>query len=218
MPFASDPARGAFILGLLAVTLVGALTLYAFRAPAVSSRASHTLLSRETFLLLNNVFLMVATVTVFLGTLYPLLMDFIGAGKLSVGAPYFNKLFVPIVSVLVAVMGVGIVSRWKDTKLDHLVKQLWLAAILSTTLALLFPFMSAYMFASTGEFNASVFLGIWIASWLTAVTLKDVWNKSSSKQGRMKGLSKLGRSYTGMVLGAPGGGCKYCRHLSGIKL
>ncbi|MFD2229959.1 heme lyase CcmF/NrfE family subunit [Alkalimarinus sediminis] len=193
--FASDPARGAFILGLLAITLVGALTLYALRAPAVSSRATHTLLSRESFLLLNNVFLMVATVTVFLGTLYPLFMDFIGGGKLSVGAPYFNKLFVPIVSVLVAIMGVGIVSRWKDTKVEYLVKQLWLAAILSTGLALLFPFMFG------GEFNASVFLGMWIAFWLTAVTFKDIWNKSSSKQGRIKGLSKLGRSYTGMVLG-----------------
>ena len=193
--FASDPARGAFILGLLAITLVGALTLYALRAPAVSSRATHTLLSRETFLLLNNVFLMVATVTVFLGTLYPLFMDFIGGGKLSVGAPYFNKLFVPIVSVLVAIMGVGIVSRWKDTKVEHLVKQLWLAAILSTGFALLFPFLF------DGEFNASVFLGMWISFWLIAVTFKDIWNKSSSKQGRLKGLSKLGRSYIGMVFG-----------------
>lgn len=193
--FASDPDRGAFILGLLAITLIGALTLYALRAPAVSSRASHTMLSRETFLLLNNVFLMVATVTVFLGTLYPLLMDFIGGGKLSVGAPYFNKLFVPIVSVLVAIMGVGIVSRWKDTKAEFLIKQLWVAALLSTLLAALFPFMFA------GEFSAPVFLGMWISFWLISVTFKDIWNKSSSKSGRLKGLSKLSRSYIGMVLG-----------------
>ena len=179
----------------MAITLLGSLTLYALRAPAVSSRATHTLLSRETFLLLNNVFLMVATVTVFLGTLYPLFVDFIGGGKLSVGAPYFNKLFVPIFAVLVAVMGVGMVSRWKDTKVEHLIKELWVAALLSTVLALLFPFMF------NGEFSAPVFLGMWMSFWLIAVTFKDMWGKSASKQGRLKGLSKLSRSYVGMVFG-----------------
>ncbi len=193
--FAADPARGTFILGLLAITLTGALTLYALRAPSVSSRSSHTLLSRETFLLLNNVLLMVATVTVFLGTLYPLFVEFFGGGKLSVGAPYFNMLFVPIVSVLVAVMGVGMFSRWKDTKANYLIKQLWVAALLSTILALIFPFLFG------GEFNGAVFLGVWLGLWLTSATAKDLWNKTSSKQGRVHGFSKLTRSYIGMVLG-----------------
>ncbi len=193
--FAADPERGTFILVLLAITLTGALTLYALRAPAVSGRSNHTLLSRETFLLINNVLLMVATVTVFLGTLYPLFVEFIGGGKLSVGAPYFNMLFVPIVSVLAVVMGFGMFSRWKDTKTEYLIKQLWVAALLSTLLALAFPFFFA------GEFNGAVFLGVWLGLWLTFATAKDLWNKTASKKGHINGLSKLSRSYMGMVLG-----------------
>ena len=93
--FASDPERGMFVLGLLGITLLGALGLYAWKVPEVRSRSSHQLGSRESFLLANNVLLVVSWITVMLGTLYPLILDFMGAGKLSIGPPYFNAVFTP---------------------------------------------------------------------------------------------------------------------------
>ncbi|WP_197475164.1 heme lyase CcmF/NrfE family subunit, partial [Oleiphilus sp. HI0079] len=87
--FASDPSRGQFVLGLLAITIISSLLLYAWRAPDLVGKSEHQLLSRESFLLANNIILVVAWITVMLGTLYPLVLDFIGAGKLSIGPPYF---------------------------------------------------------------------------------------------------------------------------------
>ncbi|MCP5160384.1 MAG: heme lyase CcmF/NrfE family subunit [Hahellaceae bacterium] len=193
--FAADPARGQFVLMLLAITLIGSFTLYAFRAPVVRSRVSHALSSRESFLLLNNVLLIVAMIVVLLGTLFPLIIDFMGAAKLSVGPSYFNTLFVPVVSVLTVVMGAGIVSRWKHTDSQLMIRQLWLSATGSLVLALAFPFLF------DGAFNAAVFWGVWLTLWITFVTLKDVLRKSESSKGRLSGLLNLGRAYVGMVLG-----------------
>ncbi len=199
--FAADPARGRFVLALLTITLIGSFTLYALRAPAVRSRITHALLSRETFLLLNNLLLIVATVIVLLGTLFPLIVDFMGAPKLSVGPSYFNLLFVPVVAVLTAVMGVGIVSRWKKNDTRYLIGRLWSSALASLVLALLFPFLF------DGAFNGAVFLGVWLTLWLVFVTARDLWRRADHSRGRLYGLSHLGRSYTGMVLGHLGLAC-----------
>jgi cytochrome c-type biogenesis protein CcmF len=193
--FATDPARGKFVLMLLAITIIGSLTLYAFRAPVVKSRIGHGFFSREMFLLLNNVFLMALMVTVLLGTLYPLVIDYMGDGKISVGPPYFNLLFVPLVSILVILMGVGVFTRWKNTDTQYLIKQLWKTAVLATLLALMFPFLF------DGHFKFKVFLGIFISSWLIFVTFKDVWMKMRNKANFWMGVRGLGRSYIGMVLG-----------------
>jgi cytochrome c-type biogenesis protein CcmF len=193
--FASDPARGKFVLMLLALTIVSSLVLYAIRAPEVRSRSSHNLLSRETMLLANNLLLVVAWVIVMLGTLYPLVIDFVGAGKISVGAPYFNLLFVPVMSVLALVMGFGIVSRWKNTEAAYFKQQLRVVAIVSVLFALAFPFLF------DGQFNGKAFLGIMMASWIVGVTFKDLWQKSQNKKGLLFGFKQTGRSYKGMVLG-----------------
>src|SRR3954467_8456592 len=115
--FAVDPARGVFILMLLTVATVGALLLYAIRAPAMKMGGLFAPISREGALVLNNLLLSTATATVFLGTLYPLFLDAINAGKVSVGPPFFNSTFIPLMVPLVAVMSVGPLLAWKRADL-----------------------------------------------------------------------------------------------------
>jgi len=108
--FATDPARGAFILGFLAVVIGGSLALYAWRAPKMITGSGFTWFSRESLLLANNVILVAALGAVLLGTLYPLFMDAMGLGKISVGPPYFNAVFVPLMAPALFLMGIG---RWR---------------------------------------------------------------------------------------------------------
>ncbi len=193
--FANDPDRGQFILLMLAVTVVGSLALYAVRAPVVHSRASYTLLSRETLLLLNNVFLVVAMFAVLLGTIFPLILDFFGGGKISVGEPYFNFTFVPLTLGLGLVLGVGVITRWKRTPVDLVIRKLIVPAILSLIIALAVPLMAGV------EYTLLTVLGMLVAAWVAIATLRDMWDKSASGRGRWHGLKRLSRSYNGMVLG-----------------
>jgi len=171
--FASDPSRGIFILVLLAITVGGSLTLYAFRASNVASFSRFALYSRETALLLCNIILVVAATTVLLGTLYPLLVDALGYGKISVGPPYFNAVFVPIMSLLFIIMGVGPLIRWKKAKKGELRKQLVKPSVFSIAFGLLFPIVYG------GEFDALVAMGITLASWVFLVVIKDLLNQYS---------------------------------------
>lgn len=118
--FATDPARGVFILTFLAVVIGGSLILYAWRAPALASQVRFALVSRETALLINNIFLGVLGCVVLLGTLYPLAIDALGLGQLSVGAPYFNRLFTLIGLPLVLLIGIGGLTRWRTDRATRL--------------------------------------------------------------------------------------------------
>ncbi len=192
--FASDPTRGAFLLGLLAFTIVSSLTLYAFRAPVVHARSSYGGLSREIFLLLNNVLLVAATLLVLVGTLYPLVLDYLDMGRLSIGEPFFNLTFSPLAVAVGLLLGAGIFSRWKKTDGGWLARQLlWPAA---TSLVITAAALSYY-----GSFTPWAFAGLLSATWVTVATLRDLWLKSSSKKGRWHGLRRQSRSYYGMVLG-----------------
>jgi len=169
--FAADPSRGIFILVLLAITIGGSLTLYAFRASNVTSFSRFALYSRETALLLCNIILVIAATTVLLGTLYPLLVDALGYGKISVGPPYFNAVFVPIMSFLFVIMGIGPLIRWKKAKKGELRKQLIKPSLFSVAFGLLFPVIYG------GEFDALVAMGITLASWVFLVVAKDISNQ-----------------------------------------
>ncbi len=114
--FATDPKRGVFILGFLVAVIGISLLLYAWRAPSVGLGGKFELWSRETFLLVNNVLLVVAAGAVFLGTLYPLFLDALGLGKVSVGPPYFEAVFAPLMAPLVLLMGLGPFARWKQAR------------------------------------------------------------------------------------------------------
>jgi cytochrome c-type biogenesis protein CcmF len=189
--FASDPARGVFILALLAICVGGSLTLFALKAPTVSAMGKFKLVSRESFLLLNNALLVVATLTILLGTLYPLIVDFISQEKLSVGAAWFNTMFVPLASVLTAVAGIGAMSRWKVMPGKLLVAQVVSSFVLAIIVAAAFPLVYA------GEMNFKVALGLFVATLLIATTLRDVWAKA---KGQLSRVFKLSKSYWGMVI------------------
>ena len=158
--FAADPTRGAFILLLLAIAVGSSLTLYAFRASNVQSFSRFSFYSRETALLAANVILVTSAVTVMLGTLYPLFVDAMGLGKISVGPPYFNAVFVPMMCLLFVVMGIGPLIRWKKAKQGELRKQLNPITVVSLAVGLAFPF------AYAGSFDWIVSLGIGLAMWV----------------------------------------------------
>ena len=151
--FATDPRRGVFILAFLVVIIGGSLTLYAFRAPKVNSGGRFGLLSRESFLLGNNVLLVVAAGTVALGTLYPLFTDAFGK-KISIGPPYFDLVFSVIMLPLVALMGIGPLARWKEDESQSVLRRMLvpgvaavLAFVLCATLAPRFSAMACVSFA-----------------------------------------------------------------------
>ncbi|KRW59492.1 heme lyase CcmF/NrfE family subunit [Pseudomonas sp. TTU2014-080ASC] len=190
--FASDPERGTFVLAFLLVVVGSSLTLFAIRAPVVKSQVGFALWSRETFLLVNNLILVVAAAMILLGTLYPLVLDAISGAKLSVGPPYFNALFVPLMALLMAMIAVGVIVRWKDTPLNWLISMLSPVLIGSVVLAVAATFL-------IGDFNWGV-LAVWLlAAWIIFAAIRDIFDKTRHK-GLLKGLPTLGRSYWGMHL------------------
>ncbi|PAU89136.1 heme lyase NrfEFG subunit NrfE [Pseudomonas sp. WN033] len=190
--FATDPERGVFILGFLLVVVGGSLLLYALRAPVVKSQIGFALWSRETFLLINNVILVVAALMVLLGTLYPLALDALTGTLVSVGPPYFNALFLPLMAILMVALGVGMLSRWKDTPVKWLFSQLKWVAILSAIGAIVLALWIGDHYAAVGSMLLLVF-------WVTGMSLVDIRNKTRNK-GLAKGLRALPRSYWGMTL------------------
>src|SRR3990172_9254441 len=129
--FATDPTRGIFILVFLAVVVGSSLTLFAWRASKVGLGGRFALVSRESMLLTNNALLLVAAGAVLLGTLYPLVLDALGLGKISVGPPYFESVFVPLMAPALFLMGVGPLARWKSNRVPELVARLRWAALAS---------------------------------------------------------------------------------------
>ncbi|MCL1047937.1 heme lyase CcmF/NrfE family subunit [Shewanella sp. 1_MG-2023] len=191
--FAADPSRGMFILLLLGLAIGGSLTLFALRASEMSSPARFELKSKETFLLVCNVLLTVAAGTVLLGTLYPLLIDALGMGKISVGPPYFNSVFVPIVLVLFGFMGIGPIIRWKKSKAGELKRQLLIPAIVAAVVGLATPFIAG------NELNLWVVFGIGMATWVSLATFRAAYNLLTDVNGKFT-LNKIGRSETGMLI------------------
>jgi len=161
--FASDPTRGVFILVFLAVVVGGSLLLYAIRAPQVKSSASFELVSRESVLLINNVLLVVTAASILLGTLYPLVIDALGLGKLSVGPPYFNAVFIPLMAPLAIVVGFGVLLNWKRDDIKALANRVWLFALGCIFLAALVPLAMPF-------YSGAAVLGLSLAFWTLAIS------------------------------------------------
>jgi cytochrome c-type biogenesis protein CcmF len=159
--FAVDPRRGVFILGIFTVLIGGALVLYAWRTSRIGLGGDFAPVSRESFLLANNVLLAAAAGAVFLGTLYPLVIDALGAGKLSVGPPYFETVFVPLMAPALFLMGVGPLARWKHASIPELAVLLRWALAVSLAVGLLLPLAFGRWHALTGFALA---LAIWIVA------------------------------------------------------
>ncbi|AYC32563.1 heme lyase CcmF/NrfE family subunit [Pseudomonas cavernae] len=190
--FASDPARGVFILAFLLLVVGGSLTLFAVRAPVVKSQVGFALWSRETLLLVNNLVLVVVAAMILLGTLYPLVLDALTGAKLSVGPPYFNALFLPLMSILMLVLAVGVLVRWKDTPLQWLARMLTPVLLGSVVLGGLASFVLA-------DFHWAVLAACLLAAWVVLAGLRDLLDKTRHT-GLLAGLGKLGRTYWGMQL------------------
>ena len=161
--FATDPARGIFILIFLSIVIGGSFTLYAMRAGAVGGGAGFAPVSRESLLLANNVLLIVAMASVLLGTLYPLFLDALDLGKISVGPPYFEAVFVPLMTPLVFLMGIGPIAAWRDAPLPGLWTRLKWALGVAVATAIVVPFV-------LGGFKPMVALGLGCAAWIVAAT------------------------------------------------
>ena len=172
--FATDPARGIFILIFLLIVVGGSLVLFSFRAKSLRSVGKFSPVSREAGLLFNNVILVTMAGTVLLGTLYPLLLDALGIGKISVGPPYFNKVMVILAVPLYLMMGVGFFLRWKNDDLARIGKKI----VIPLSLALVFAVVLPLLFAP--EQQGLTFIGLLLASWIALASLLWLLNTTSS--------------------------------------
>ena len=190
--FASDPSRGVFILGFLVVVVGGSLTLYAWRAPLLKSPAETRLLSRDGALLLNNAFLTVVTSAILLGTLYPIAIDAMG-GKISVGPPYFNLMFISLMAPLGVLMGIGMLIRWKQDSLARLGAKLKYPALLVVVVALALSFFFSQWFWGA-------FFGIAMSLWITVTAAMAIYERFHNR-ALMSTLRSTPAGFYGMLLG-----------------
>ncbi len=195
--FATDPSRGLFILAFLVIVIGASLGLYAWRAPSVGLGARFALLSRESLLLANNVLLLVACGAVLLGTLYPLALDAMNLGKISVGPPYFETVFVPLLTPLVFLMGVGPLARWKQTELPDLATRLrWAAGV-----AIVATVVAAWLQGGVGIVAAT---GLLMAFWIVASLGTDLHERLRPAGGLRNSVlhraRQIPRAVAGMML------------------
>ena len=194
--FATDPRRGVFILIFLVAVIGTSLALFAWRAPKVGLGGRFSLVSRESFLLTNNVLLVVACATVLLGTLYPLLIDALGIGKISVGPPYFNAVFVPVMAPVLFLMGVAPFARWKDASIPEITRTVRWAMVAAAVVAIALPLVY-------GQWTALTALGILLAAWVTFTTLTAFVQRVQHSRAGQSFLStafKQPRSFVGMCV------------------
>ncbi|HCS70606.1 MAG TPA: hypothetical protein DIW51_11655 [Rhodospirillaceae bacterium] len=195
--FATDPTRGVFILILLIIVIGGSLALYAWRGPQLISTGLFQPISREGGLLFNNLVMATATAVVLLGTLYPLLLDAVGGGKVSVGPPFFNAVFIPIMLPMIVVMAVGPMLNWKRGDWRAAVTRLWPAMV-----AALLAAVGAWALVTDGPFLGIV--GMALAAWLAVGTLVELTERLRLRRdglGRALGrLARQPRASWGMTL------------------
>lgn len=192
--FAADPARGMFVLGILTAVIGASLLVFALRASHLNSESRYAWLSRESFLLVNNLLLITATTVVLLGTLFPLVADALKLGKISVGPPYFNALFVPVTLVLLAFLGLGSLVNWKRHQAKEFLP-LWKVLLASIVLGIVFPLV--YF----GNAPIRVALSLSLCFWVVLSISRDIYLKAkTAKQGFGAGLLRLSRSYYGMQI------------------
>ena len=199
--FATDPRRGIFILAFLVIVIGASLLLFAWRAPKVGLGGRFELVSRESALLANNVLLLVAAFSVLLGTLYPLFLDALGLGKISVGPPYFDSVFVPLMAPALFLMGIGPIARWKQAMIPDLATRLRWAFAVSVVVAAILPFV-------LGRWSPMIFLGLAMAFWILAAGFVNVLERvrqlrtAGATLGRA--LKAQPRGYWGMIVAHAG--------------
>ncbi len=193
--FASDPARGMFILGFLIFVIGGSFLLFAMKGSSIRERNEFALFSRESGLLANNVLLMAALAVVLIGTLLPLVHKQIGLGSVSIGAPFFNLMFAYLMVPFAFFLGIGPLIRWKRDKISVLVKPMIICGGVSLALAVLL----VHLFAET--FSAMATLGWLMALWITTMHGYEIYQRATHRYPFFEGVRKLQKSHWSMVLG-----------------
>ena len=200
--FATDPGRGIYVLVFLTVVVGGSLALFAWRAPQISRGGSFEPASRETLLLANSVLLLVATAAVMLGTLYPLFLDALGLGKISVGPPYFEAVFAPLMAPALLLAGIGPLMAWRKGDTVALARRLRWAGAVAILLALALPF-------AFGRWSLLTAAGLLLALWMIGAAATAVVVRLRSLPamlGLWGRLRALPRAFLGMVLAHAGVG------------
>jgi cytochrome c-type biogenesis protein CcmF len=191
--FANDPERGIFILIFLAVVVGGSLALYAWRAPQIRSAVKLNMLSREGGLLINNILLVVTAFSVLLGTLFPLAMDALNAGKISVGPPYFNFIFVPLTIPIAMLLGVAALARWKQDSLERMGRKLLVPFIVSVILGAVIPY------ALLDDVKWGAVVAIMLAVWISMTSATGIVDRVADKQNKLQALLNTPRGFYGMT-------------------
>ncbi|OGA49702.1 MAG: c-type cytochrome biogenesis protein CcmF [Betaproteobacteria bacterium RIFCSPLOWO2_12_FULL_63_13] len=194
--FATDPRRGVFVLAFLGVVVGGSLALFAARAPRLGLGGTFDWVSRETMLLVNNVLLLVAAGAVLLGTLYPLVLDSLGLGKISVGPPYFETVFAPVMALAILLLGIGPIARWKSNRVPELVARLRWAALASVAAAALLPL-------ALGRWSPLIATGLLLTCWIVAtcaVELRGWMRHEVAGASVWSRLRRLPRAHAGMLV------------------
>ncbi|UQV22410.1 heme lyase CcmF/NrfE family subunit [Vibrio sp. J383] len=196
--FASDPARGMFILGFLVFVIGGSLLLFAVKGASVRVRGNFDLVSRENALLGNNILLIAALVVVLVGTLLPLVHKQLGLGSVSIGAPFFDMLFFWLMIPFSFLLGIGPLIRWKRDNLSKLIKPMLVSGIFSLGLSALMVTMLA------DRFSGTAFAGWVMAFWIFFMHGFELHERATHRHTFMKGLTKLPRSHWAMICGHMG--------------
>ena len=193
--FATDPARGVFILVFLVLVVGGSLTLFAWRAGKVGLGGIFGVVSRESTLLANNILLIVAMASVLLGTLYPLFLDALNLGKISVGPPYFDAVFYPLLAPAAFLMGIGPMARWRNASLPDLWTRLKWALGIAVAAAVILPFI-------LGRWSPLIAAGLFLALWIVVSSIVNLRTRltASHRQGLVAKLAANSASYYGMLL------------------
>ena len=191
--FASDPARGLFILVFLGIVVGGSLLLYGLRAGQIQGQTSYDFSSRESLLLLNNLVLVCSAASILLGTLYPLVLDALGLGKISVGAPYFASVFTPLMIPVYLFAGFAPLVPWKQANLGKLLQKLWPLSVMAAVIGLIttLSFWNIY--------DIKVAAGLSLAAWLMLTAL-SLFRKNIRGTESLSSIKRLSPSIWGMTL------------------
>ena len=191
--FASDPARGIFILGFLVTIVGGSLALFAARAPRIKSESSFELVSKDAFLLVNNVLLVAAAATILLGTLYPLLIDALGMGKISVGPPYFNSVFLPLTAPLAVMVGIGVLARWRQDNLKRLFGLIALPVAGAVVAGVILSLLQE-------TFSWGALIGLTLAVWTFVSAVLGIQTRLQNKTDKLAALQQIPISIWAMTV------------------
>ncbi|MCC3703063.1 heme lyase CcmF/NrfE family subunit [Rouxiella badensis] len=193
--FASDPARGMFILAYLVIVIGSSLLLYAIKGSAVRAPSRHEPFSRESFLLGNNVLLIAAMLVVLLGTLLPLIHKQLGLGSISIGEPFFNTMFTWLMAPMALLLGIGPLVRWRRDEPSKLWRRLGVALVVTLLLSILLPWLLQ------DKIVGMTVVGMLMSVWVILLTLMELHERATHRHTFWRGLTHLSRSHWGMVLG-----------------